>query len=389
MVEFSLSDQDRVLLEDAHREALIVRKYSRYYDTHEHEVLPDELEPHPDYQLERRLRQRSAGDTAEGIMALLLAEERAWGDWAVPLQRRRGALGNAALAAVGTPEQRQRWRHLTLAMAMTEPGCGSDTKAITTTAVRDGERWVLNGEKIFVTTGERADGVVVWATIDKTAGRAGIKAFFVEKDTPGFTIVRREKKMGLRASDTVAILLQDCRIPSDHLLGGDATVTIGGSGDFRGAMQTFNMTRPMVAMGALGIARAALELTRELLEQAGITFTYGPGLPQQSAIVQTFFALEAEWEAAYLTSLHAAWLADQRQPNALEAAISKAKGGKAVATITQKCLELLGPLSYTQEFLLEKWFRDAKIFDIFEGTQQIQHLIIARHLLGFSSEQLK
>jgi acyl-CoA dehydrogenase len=249
--------------------------------------------------------------------------------------------------------------------------------------------WILNGEKIFVTTGERADGVVVWATIDKTAGRGGIRAFLVERGTPGFTIVRREKKMGLRASDTVAIVLQDCRIPFDHLLGSDATVTVESTGDFRGAMRTLNMTRPMVAMGALGIARAALELTRELLEQAGVTFTYGPGLPQQSAIVQTFFALEAEWEATYLTVLHAAWLADQRQPNTLEAAISKAKGGKAAATITQKCLELLGPLSYTQEFLLEKWFRDAKIFDIFEGTQQIQHLIIARQLLGFSSEQLK
>jgi acyl-CoA dehydrogenase len=149
------------------------------------------------------------------------------------------------------------------------------------------------------------------------------------------------------------------------------------------------MTRPLVAMGALGIARAALEFTREALECEGVALTYGPGIHQQSAVAQTFLALEAEWEAAHLVSLHAAWLADQRQPNNLEASISKAKGGKAVAIITQKCVELLGPLGYTQEYLLEKWFRDAKIFDIFEGTQQIQLLIIARQLLGFSSDRLK
>ncbi len=389
MVDFSLSDDDRALLDDAHREALIVRKYSRYYDTHEHEYPPDELEPHPDHHLERRLRQRGEDDTSTAIMALLLAEERAWGDWAVPLQRRRGALGNAALAAAGTAEQRQRWSHLTLAMAITEPGCGSDTKAITTTAVRDGDEWVLNGEKIFVTTGDRADGVVVWATLDRHAGRAGIKSFLIEKSAPGLSIVRREKKMGIRASDTVAMVLHDCRIPRHHLLGGNEEIPTAGSGGFRGVMQTFNMTRPMVAMGALGIARAALDLTREVLEGESVSLTYGPGLHQQSAVAQTFFALEAEWEAAHLVSLHAGWLAGQGQSNNLEASISKAKGGKAVATITQTCIALLGPLGYTQEFLLEKWFRDAKIFDIFEGTQQIQHLIIARQLLGFSSAQLK
>lgn len=389
MVDFSLSDADRSLLDDAHRESLIVRRYTRYYDEHEHEYPPDQLEAYPDAHLERRLRQRGEDDTSRGIMALLLTEERAWGDWAVPLRRRHGALGNAALAAAGTPEQRQRWGHLTLAMAITEPGCGSDTKAIRTTAVRDGDTWVLHGEKIFVTMGERADGVVVWATLDRQAGRAGMKSFLVLKGTPGCTVTRREQKMGIRASDTVALALQDCRIPRAHLLGTEETIPAAGSGGFRGAMQAFNMTRPLVAMGALGIARAALDETRTLLTQAGIALTYGSGLARQSAIAHTFFALEAEWEAAHLVSLHAAWLADQHQPNALEASISKAKGGTAVARITQACIELLGPLGYTQDTLVEKWFRDAKIFDIFEGTQQIQQLIIARQLLGFSSEQLK
>ncbi len=388
MVDFSLSDDDRALLDDAHREALIVRKYSRYYDTHEHEYPPDELEPHPDHHLERRLRQRGEDDTSTAIMALLLAEERAWGDWAVPLQRRRGALGNAALAATGTAEQRQRWGHLTLAMAITEPGCGSDTKAITTTAVRDGDEWVLNGEKIFVTTGCRAEGVVVWATIDKSAGRAGIKSFLVLKGTPGFEVSPKEKKLGIRADDTAAMVFRDCRIPRDHLLGGDETIPKKGAGGFKGVMKTFNMTRPGVAAIGLGIAQAALDFAREELGKAGVELNYAGSKHTRTAVEQELIEIEADVEAAMLDVLHAAWLSGEGQPNNVEASIAKAKGGEVARTATQRCLEILGGLGITRDYLPEKWFRDCRITDIYEGTGQIQRLIIARAILEYSSAEL-
>jgi acyl-CoA dehydrogenase len=306
------------------------------------------------------------------------------------MRRSKGGLGNAALQAAGTPEQKQKWGHLTLAMAITEPGCGSDPSQVQMTAVLDGDTWVLNGEKIFVTTGCRAEGVIVWATLDRSAGRAGIKSFLVEKGTPGFVVAHKEKKLGIRADDTAAYVFQDCRIPRGNLLGGDETIPKASSGGFRGVMATFNMTRPAVAALGLGMAEAALDFTREKLREAGFEVdVYGAGPAAQNALVAKFQRLEALHEAALLTVLHAAWLGDHRKPNNLEASIAKAKGGSAVREITQGCIEILGPLGVSREHLLEKWFRDVRITDIYEGTGQIQHLIIARTILGYGREELR
>ena len=256
-------------------------------------------------------------------------------------------------------------------------------------AVLDGDEWLLNGEKIFVTTGCRAEGVVVWATIDKSAGRAGIKSFVVLKDTPGFVVAHKEKKLGIRADDTAAYVFQDCRIPRENLLGLDETIPKQSSGGFRKVMKTFNMTRPGVAAIGLGMAEAALDFTREQLRESGIEVHYGPGLHGQSAAAEKFLRLEATYEAAMLTVLRAAWLADQGQPNNLEASVCKAKAGAAVREITQGCVEILGPMGVSREYLLEKWFRDVRITDIYEGTGQIQRLIIARNLLGYTRKELK
>jgi len=326
------------------------------------------------------------GETRNGtnLSTVLSILEAAWGDVALVLSMPRQGLGNAAIASVANDEQHERFAGVWAAMAITEPGCGSDSAAIRTTAVKDGDDYIINGEKIYVTSGKRADAVVVWASLDRSKGRAAIKSFVVEKGTPGMEVERLEHKLGIRASDTATIRFTDCRVPAANLLG-SADIEQG----FAGAMQTFDNTRPLVAAMALGVSRAALDETRAVLKQAGIEVDYDRPMLSQSAAAATFLQLEADWEAAYLTTLEAAWLADNNQPNSLHASMAKAKAGRSTTAITLKCVQLAGSLGYSENGLLEKWARDAKILDIFEGTQQIQQLIVARRLLGKSSSELK
>jgi acyl-CoA dehydrogenase len=391
MINFELSDSDRKILDHVREEALVCRGYARYYDENEHEFPPDAL-PEADgrenvYAL---LRGRDELDSSLGVISMLITMGETWGDYSVRMRRGKGGLGNEAQRAAGTPEQQQKWGHLTLAMAITEPGCGSDPSQVQTSAVLDPatDEWVLNGEKIFVTTGCRAEGVVLWATIDKSAGRAGIKSFLVEKGTPGFIVAHKEKKLGIRADDTAAYVFRDCRIPRANLLGGDESIAKANSGGFRGVMKTFNMTRPAVSAIGLGIAEAALDFTRDELRRAGVEIGYGGGIAGQSAIVERLVRLEALFEAAKLSVLRAAWLSSEGKPNNLESSMCKAKAGAAVREITQGCIEILGPMGVSREHLLEKWFRDVRITDIYEGTGEIQRMIVARGLLGYTREDL-
>jgi acyl-CoA dehydrogenase len=391
MINFELTPAEREILGSVREQALVARRYARHYDENEHEFPPDELEEAADFPDEGfgLLARRGADGSGIGVLSMLIASAQTWGDYSVRMRRETGGgLGNAALRAAGTPEQVAKWSHLTLAMAITEPGCGSDPSRVQTTAVLDGDEWVINGEKIFVTTGCRAQGVVVWATIDKSAGRAGIKSFLIEKGTPGFVVAHKEKKLGIRSDDTAAYVFQDCRIPRGNLLGLDESIPKQSSGGFRGVMKTFNMTRPLVAALGLGMAEAALDFTREQLEAAGVELEYGGGLHGQSAVAQKFLRLEALLEAARLSVLRAAWLSDEGQANNLEASVCKAKTGSAVREITQGCIELLGPMGVSREHLLEKWFRDVRITDIYEGTGEIQRMITARALLGYTRNEL-
>jgi len=390
VIDFELTQNDRAILDQVRREALVCREHARYYDEHEDEFPPDELPEASEFPpVMSRLGELGEDDTSLGVMSMLITAGHTWGDYSVRIRRGRGGLGNAALRAAGTAEQQEQWGHLTLAMAITEPGCGSDPSRVAMTAELDGDEWVLNGEKIFVTTGCRADGVVVWATLDKGAGRAGIKSFLVEKGTPGFVVAGKEKKLGIRADDTAAYVFENCRIPRTNLLGGNEEIPRESSGGFRGVMKTFNMTRPAVATIGLGIAEAALDFTRDALREAGVAIEWGPGLAAQSALAQRFLELEALHEAAQLTVLRAAWLSDRGEANNIEASICKAKAGAAVREITQGCIELVGPLGISREHLLEKWFRDVRITDIYEGTGEIQRLIIARQILGYSRDELR
>ena len=320
------------------------------------------------------------------LSSVLTIMESCWGDVGLVLSMPRQGLGNSAITAVANEEQLARFDGLWASMAITEPGCGSDSAAITTTAVADGDDYVLNGEKIYVTAGGRSDAVVVWATLDKSLGRAAIKSFVVEKGTPGMEVVRLDHKLGIRASDTATIRFTDCRVPAANLLG---TPEINTEGSFAGVMQTFDNTRPLVAAMALGVSKASLDETRALFEQAGIVVDYDRPAARQSAAAAALLAMEADWEAAYLATLEAAWLADNGKPNSLQASMAKAKAGRVANEITLRCVELVGSLGYSEHSLLEKWARDSKILDIFEGTQQIQQLIVARRLLGKSSAELR
>jgi acyl-CoA dehydrogenase len=322
-----------------------------------------------------------------GNMSTLLGTiELCWGDVGLLLTLPGQGLGNAAIDAVATKEQRERFGGKWAAMAITEPSAGSDSAAIRATARLDGDEWVLNGEKIYVTAGERCELVVVWASLDPSLGRAAIKSFVVEKGAPGMRVARLEKKMGIRASDTATILLEDCRIPKGNILG-SAEIDVKKS--FAGAMQTFDNTRPLVAGMALGVARASLELTRELLEKEGVRVSYGGTINTKSAVESELLKMEAELEAAYLLTMRAAWMADNKKPNSVEASMAKAKAGRTGNAITLRCVELCGGMGYSEHELLEKWARDSKILDIFEGTQQIQMLVIARRLLELSSAELR
>lgn len=401
MIHLETPSKFRALVDQAHQVAVeIFRPNSRRYDRAEHEY-PKELD-----MLGALLDGMNAsgvggagaagvrreGAHGEGnrngtnLSTALGTMELCWGDVGFLLSMPRQGLGNAAIASVASEEQLQRFAGRWAAMAITEPHCGSDSAAIRTTARRDGDHYVLNGDKIFVTAGARAELVVVWATLDRSVGRAAIKSFVVEKGAPGFELVRLEHKLGIRASDTAQFALRDCRVPAANLLGDSAINVEKG---FAGVMQTFDNTRPLVAAMAVGLARACIEEAQRLLAQAGVEVDYERPAYAQSAAAAELLRLEADYEAARLLTLQAAWMADNRKPNSLQASQAKAKAGRACVDIALKCVELCGSAGYGESELLEKWARDAKILDIFEGTQQIQLLIIARRLLGKTSAELK
>jgi acyl-CoA dehydrogenase len=406
MINLETPKKFRPLIGQAHQVAMnLLRPNSRRYDQLEHEY-PKELD-----MLAAMIDGLSDSGAASGagasgvrrddgegagadsgvrngsnLASVLSIMEMCWGDVGLLLSMPRQGLGNSAIASVADAEQLERFDGVWASMAITEPGTGSDSANIATTAVLDGDDYVINGEKIFVTSGARSDAVVVWATLDKSKGRAAIKSFVVPKGTPGMTVERLEHKLGIRSSDTATIRFEDCRVPKENLLGSPEIDVKQG---FAGAMATFDNTRPLVAAMAVGCARASLELTRDLLEQAGVDIDYDRPAQTQSAAAATFLQMESDWEAAYLLTLQAAWMADNRKPNSLEASMAKAKAGRVGSDITLRCVELAGSIGYSEHELLEKWARDSKILDIFEGTQQIQQLIVARRLLGKSSGELK
>ena len=405
MIDFELEPQVLKRLQMYHMVAEnMMRPISREFDEKEHEkpwqfyetmwqaqALAD-AGPAP-----TKPDQQESGPRLRNLHTVLSTEELCWGDAGLFLSTPNSGLGGAAVMAAGTPQQKARFlkrfsegKPKWGAMAITEPHFGSDSAAVKTTAVRDGDNWVINGNKIFCTAGEMAaeksEGfVVVWATVDSTAGRAGIKPFVVEHNTPGMSVIRVEDKLGIRASDTAAIVFDNCRIPLDHILGSPEVKREGG---FKDVMATFDATRPIVAAMAIGVGRAALDFVRDFLKEQNVPIRYGISPRRLTALERDFMDMEVQLKAARLLTWRAAWMLDVGKRNNLEASMAKAKAGLVVTQITQKAVEILGPLGYSRQYLVEKWMRDAKINDIFEGTQQINMLIVARRILGYGSKEL-
>jgi len=322
------------------------------------------------------------------MMAVIGSEELAWGDPAVLLNIPGPGLAAPSIVASGTPEQKKRFLEDVFnvqsdeprfgALAVTEPQAGSDVSNVQTTAVRDGDDWILNGSKVYCTNGARAEIVVVNATVDKSLGRQGQKFFVIEKGTPGFKIGKIEKKMGLTASETAEFTLEDCRVSMDHLLGGEAALEPKGSG-FKGTMRAFDSSRPSVAAMALGIGRAAFEYARDWVA-AELPMT--TSFPRRASIEQKLGTMKRELGAARGLVWQAAWMADSKIPNSKEASMSKAYAPQAALRACIGAIQIMGPEGYSKEHLVEKWFRDIKVYDIFEGTGQIQRVVISRSILG-------
>jgi len=417
MISFEMPERIKNELQMAEMVARqVMRPNSRRYDEHEHErpveyvnMMWQVLREQNKRRYEKMLssdngdRPEREGPNWSIVRLIALVETLSWGDAGMYLCTPDPLLGGAAIEAVGTKEQKVRflkkfgegdpkWG----AMAITEPGAGSDNSAIRTTAVLDEEtnEWVLNGEKIFITNGrlalEESDGVcVVWATVDPSAGRAGIKSFVVEPDTPGVSVSKQEHKLGIRVSDTVSLAFEDARVPYDNILGSPEVKERKSTKGFKGAMKTFDASRPAVAASAMGVARAAVEYTQEKLAEEGVEVDYTKPRHELSAYERDLIEMEARQKAGWLLTLKSTVKMAHGQSNRLEASMAKARAGETATFVTQKAVELLGPLGYSRELLPEKWMRDAKINDIYEGTKQINLLIVARSILGYTRRELK
>lgn len=325
---------------------------------------------------------RPAPNKAESAVAqVLLAEEGAYWDRGIGVALPGPGLGEPPILAMGTPEQQQRFLAPFVdpaipiwgAFAMTEPSGGSDVANIKTRARRDGDHWVLDGAKSFSGNSGRAEWVVVFATIDPALGRAGHRAFVVERGTPGLGDFRIEKKMGLKAYESTSFFLTGCRVPQANLLGGEDYYTQR-AGGFKGAMNTFNAGRPAIAGMAVGIGRAALDEAAQAMQ--------AQGLWADQRLRDRLERHRRKLKAALLMALKAAWLADQRQPNMLEASAAKAVAPPAAFDATTFAMEVLGLAGGRGDHLIEKLFRDVKAMDIVEGTGQIQRVVMGRQLVS-------
>jgi alkylation response protein AidB-like acyl-CoA dehydrogenase len=360
--------------------------------------------------------QRMANDP-DGQFSVIYAEELHWGCAGIALAISGSTLAAAGLAASGTPEQIAKWvpecfgpdGDLKLgAYAVTEPQAGSDVKSLRTTAKLDGDEWVLNGTKVFITNGGIADVHVVVATVDPDLGHRGQASFVIPKGTPGLKEGKKESKLGIRASHTAEVILDDCRIPVENLLGGmeklERKLERARSGESSGrasnALATFELTRPVVGASALGIAQAAYEWTLSYLDQVDPQDPVGEYLDESStagrpplqrqAIQQRLADVATEIEAARLLVQRASWMGRNGIPmTGGQGSMSKLKGGDVAMWATRTCMDLVGPYATTTDCPLEKFFRDAKIYQLFEGTAEIQRLVISRMQAAEYRERLK
>jgi butyryl-CoA dehydrogenase len=327
------------------------------------------------------------GGGIDRVSELVLTEELSWGDAGMAVSIMASALGGAGIIAMGTEEQKHRYisqlcdpKQLKLAaMGLTEPDSGSDSLALRTTATRVDGGYLLNGTKQFCTNGGIADLQVVFATTDRSQGAAGIAGFVVEKGNPGMRQGRKERKLGVRASHTAQVILEDCFVPDDARLGFDREGNATGPGAI-GAMLMLEATRPGIAAGAIGIARAAFEFARDYaLERE----QFGKPIAKHEAIAFKLADMATEIDAARLLAWRAGWMAEQGLPMVRgEGSMAKLFAGDVAMRVTVDAVQVLGGYGYIKEYPVERFMRDAKIYQIWEGTAEIQRLVISRYILG-------
>ncbi len=337
--------------------------------------------------------------TGQSMMVAL--EELFWGDAGLGMSLMGTGLAVAGIAASGTREQVMEWVPQCYgtaddikiaAFAASEPDAGSDVNGYRARAVYDeaNDEWVLNGTKAWITNGGIADIHVVVAVVDPELGSKGHASFVIPPGTAGLTMGQKYKKHGIKASHTAEVVLDDCRIPGNCLLGGKeklderlARVREGKPGNSQAAMQTFEATRPAVGAQALGIARAAYEYS---LEYAKERHAFGRPIIQNQSIAFMLADMATEIDAARLLVRRAAWLGKQKAFKNAEGSMAKLKAGRVAVHSTERAIQILGGYGYTREYPVERWHRDAKIYDIFEGTEQIQQLVISRAISGMRIE---
>ena len=323
---------------------------------------------------------------SQARMAVAGSEELAWGCAGICLAIGGSGLAASPVARMGTEEQKQEFRKLlsgadekghikVAAMALSEPATGSDISGLKTVARKDGDHWVIRGSKQWITNGQSAAVYVVWAQTDESAGRAGVRGFLVGRGTPGLVPGKKETKLGIRASETAQVHFEDVRVHNDMMLG------VGGaaSGGLADTKKMLDSTRPVVGAQAVGIARAAYEF---LLDRVRGSSLHGTPMANHQHIMFELAEMNMEITASRMLCHRAAWLADYHQDNVAEASMAKAHGARTAQWVTTRAMVLLGEEALEPGHPVEKWYRDAKIYDIFEGTGQIQRRIIAKTMTG-------
>lgn len=401
MVDFTLSEEDKKLIEMIR---FLGEKYLRplgiEYDRKGEPIPPDheffKFLAQIGYQervagMGRELEDsgKRKGERTSARRAVLIGEETSYWDRGVAVALPGPGLAGPPLSLLGTREQKEKYLSIFKdrqkphwgAFAMTEPDAGSDVARIRTRCVKKNGKWILNGQKAFCSNADRADFIIVWATIDPSLGRAGHRAFIVEKGTPGLYITKIEKKMGLSAYASCSLSLEDCEVPEENLLGGEEAYRE--KSGFKAAMRSFNATRPTIAAMAIGIARAAYDWTVKFVKE---NYMLSRPIPRYEKIKENLARVKRYIEAGRMLCWKAAWMADMGIENIAEASQAKAFCPQVAQEAVSLCLDVMQDAGIQNDNYVEKLYRDVKALDIVEGTGQIQRVIIARRLFGFPSE---
>jgi len=320
-------------------------------------------------------------------MGVIFAEEASYWDRGVAVTLPGPGLGGPPILKMGTSDQVERFMGPFAekkphwgSFGMTEPGAGSDVARIATTAKKDGDHYVLNGAKTFISNVKRAEWCVVFASVDKELGRGGHRAFVVEKGTPGFEVTRVERKMGLKAYESCTFTLDNCRIPAENLLGGEAYYEK--KAGFKGAMAAFNSSRALVGVMAIGVGRAAWDEANKFIRE---NYQISRPIPRYRRMQERLAIIKTRLDTGRLLCWNASWLFDLGKSNALEASMAKAYCPPVALEACRTAVEILADAGVRNDHLVEKLYRDVKAMDIVEGTQQVQRTVIARRLVDLPS----